>query len=557
MRTVLVMLLVGALVAGCFGEGGITVAPPKGSGGGSAAPGTAPSKAPASKSAPSGNTLRLLGDDPPTIDPALVQDATSSEYIVEIFSGLFTLNDKLEVVPDIAESYDVSPDGLVYTFKLRKDVKFQDGRGVTAQDFKYSMERAADPRTESLVADTYLGDIVGVKDKLRGKAKEISGIKVVDDYTLQITIDSPKVYFLSKLTYPTAFVVDKNNVEKGGRRWTNQPNGTGPFKLKEWKRGESITLVRNDNFYGGAPKVDQVVYNIAIAGAGTGMTMYENGDIDMVGVGLADIDRVQDPASELNSQLVRAPSLSIGYVGLNALVPPFDDVKMRQAFAAAIDKQKIVDVVLKGTVQKADGIVPPGMPEYQNKNLKPIAFDPQRAKQLLAESRYADPSSYPPLTFYVSGEGGASPRTVTAIVEMIKQNLGIDIKIQQTEWATFLQDLSTDQKKYPMFSLGWVADYPDPQNFLDVLFHSNSLDNHTGYSNKEVDALLEQARTEKDQAKRMDLYYQAEQKIVGEAGWIPLDYGESYILVKPYLKNVRFSLGVSPWLRFVSIEGAR
>jgi ABC-type transport system substrate-binding protein len=554
-KRLLVLILVAVLLSGCVPESLFRSLLPGGTS--PAVSPDAPKRSPGVVRGTPSKTLRLLGGDPPTLDPALAQDSTSSEYIVEIFSGLYSLNDKLEAVPDIAESHEVSADGKVYTFKLRKDVKFHDGRPVNAQDFKYSIERAADPATQSLVADSYLGDIIGVREKLRGKAKEVRGVEVVDDYTLRLTIDAPKVYFLYLLTYPTAFVVDKQNIEKGGRRWTAQPNGTGPFKLKEWKRGERIILTRNEQFYGGAPNIEQASFNLAIAAAGTGMTLYENGELDMVGVGLADIDRVQDPSSDLNSQLMRVATMSIGYIGINCKKPPFDDVKVRQAFAAAVDKDKIAEVVLKGVVQPANGIIPPGMPGYDNKLLKKSTFDPALAKKLLSESKYSDTSKWSLVTIQVSGEGGASPRTVTAIAEMLKQNLGIEPKIQQTEWATFLQDLKSDQSKFELFSLAWIADYPDPHDFLDILFHSESLDNNTGYSNKEVDALLEKARTEKDKAKRLEMYYQAEQKIVEEAPWIPLDHGESYVLMKPWVKNVKFSLGVAPWLRFVTVEGAR
>src|SRR3990172_919143 len=155
----------------------------------------------------SGGQLTLLGGDPPTLDPAKAGDVESATYIVEIFSGLLTLNKELKVTADIAKEWSISQDGKTYAFKLRDDAKFHDGKPVTAKDFKYSIERAADPKTESTSADTYLGDIIGVKDKLSGKAKEVQGVKVVDDYTLQIEIDSPKSYFLAKLTYPTAFVL--------------------------------------------------------------------------------------------------------------------------------------------------------------------------------------------------------------------------------------------------------------------------------------------------------------------------------------------------------------
>ncbi|MCX5995736.1 MAG: ABC transporter substrate-binding protein, partial [Chloroflexi bacterium] len=160
-------------------------------------------------------TLTLFGSGPLTLDPAMARESTSLEYIVEIFSGLVCFDPYLKLIPDIAESWDISSDGTIYTFHLRQGVEFHSGREVTANDFKYSLERVCDPATGSQTAETYLGDIVGVKEKLQGKANEISGIKVIDDYTLQITIDAPKEYFLPKLSYPTAFVVDKANVESG------------------------------------------------------------------------------------------------------------------------------------------------------------------------------------------------------------------------------------------------------------------------------------------------------------------------------------------------------
>ena len=198
-------------------------------------------------------------------------------YVAEIFSGLVTLDQNLKVVPDIAEKWDVSDDRKTYTFYLRKEVKFHDGRPVTAQDFKYSIERAANPATLSPTAENYLGDIVGVKDKLNRKAAEVSGVQVIDDYTLKITIDAPKAYFLAKLTFPTAYVVDKNNVERGGRTWTDKPNGTGPFKLQEYVRSQRLILAKNENYYGDVkPKLDEVQFILA---GGSFMTMYENGDL--------------------------------------------------------------------------------------------------------------------------------------------------------------------------------------------------------------------------------------------------------------------------------------
>ena len=276
-----------------------------------------------------GGVFRRQWADPPTLDPHLTTDTTSSFVVVELFSGLVTLNTDLELVPDIAERWEISSDGLQYTFYLRPNAKFHDGKPVTAQDFKWSIERAAAPETASPVADTYLNDIVGALDYIKGDATEISGIRVVDDTTLSITVDQPKAYFLAKLTYPTAFVVDRANVEAGGRGWTDNPNGTGPFRLKEYKIGERIVLERNQHFYREPAKVDTILLNLA---GGQSMAMYENDEIDITGVSLFDLERVLDPNEPLNKELVVAPpDFSISYIGFNTSMAPFDDPKFRQA----------------------------------------------------------------------------------------------------------------------------------------------------------------------------------------------------------------------------------
>jgi len=499
-----------------------------------------------------GATLTLPGGEPPTLDPSLSQDATSARYIVEIFSGLVTLDPDLNAVPDIAEEWEVSEGGTVYTFHLRKDAKFHDGKPVTAENFKYAIERACDPRTGSVVADTYLGDIVGAKAKLRGQADEVEGIEVLDDYTLRITIDAPKPYFLAKLTHSTAFALDPENVEQGGRTWTDHPNGTGPFRLAEYRLGERIVLERNPYYYREPrPQLERVVFVLA---GGSAMTMYENGELDAVPVGLNDIERVTDPANPLNKELTIAPTLSTFYLGFNVTQPPFDDVKVRRAFNHALDRQKIVDVIYKKTVPVAWTIVPPEMPGYDNSDLKPLAFDLDKARVLIAESIYGDVDNLPEITLYTTGAGGATNRVIEAIVGMYEQNLGLRIGIEQTDWATFLMEISRPENPYQMYSLGWIADYPDPQNFLDILFHSGSLDNHMGYANPEVDRLLEEARTEQDHDRRVSLYLQAEQMILNDAPWVPLHYDVEYWLTKPYVKGMIYPPMIIPHLQFVSIS---
>jgi oligopeptide transport system substrate-binding protein len=492
--------------------------------------------------------LRLPGDDPLTLDPALVTDVSSAIYVVELFGGLVGLDKSLKVVPDIAREWTVSDDGKTYTFKLRDDVIFTgSNRRVTASDFKYSLERAADPQTDSPVADTYLGDIVGAKDMIRGKAKEISGVKVVDDTTLQITIDAPKPYFLAKLTYPTAFVVDKDQISRDKRNWTRRPNGTGPFKLQEWKIGERVVLVPNERYHGDPkPKVSKVTYNIA---GGSSLTQYENDEVDIAGVGVNDIERIRDKSERLNKEFVEKQELSTSYVAFNTKQPPFDDAKVRQAFALSIDRDRIASVILKNLAPPATTVLPPGMPGY-NKNQRGLAYDPDRAKQLLAESKYG--TRLPRVVMTMSGTGANLGPTTEAILEMWKQTLGVEVEVEQVETATFFQDVR--RGKYQMWTLGWSADYPDPENFLDIHFYSESSHNETKYANPQLDNLLQRARTERDSESRMKLYQEAESLVLQDAPWIPLFHGAASLLVKPYVKGWEPTGLVVPILKYVNVE---
>ncbi len=501
---------------------------------------------------PQGGKLIRLYRDPPTMDPHLTTDNISGGLVNEIFGGLVTLSLDLKVVPDLAERWDVSDDGRVYTFYLRKDAKFHDGKPVTAEDVRWSLERVADPNTLSPVAEQYLSDIVGVSAKLKGTASSISGVQVIDQHTIRITIDEPKAYFLAKLTYPTAFILDRENVESGGATWTQQPNGTGPFKLAEYQVGEILRLTRNEYYHLGPPNLDEVEFILA---GGSAMLMYENDEIHLTGVGLADLERVLDPNEPLNAELMAAPaSFGVSYIGLNVDQPPLDDPLFRQALNLAIDRETISVAVLDGLSIPAYTIIPPGFPSY-NTDVRGYGYDPERALKLLKQSKYGnDLDNLPRITLSISGSFGADvPLDLEVILSSWEEVLGVTVDIQQTEWATFLQDLQ--DRRYHMFRLGWGADYADPENFLDILFHSKSDNNHTNYNNPEVDALLERARVEPDQVTRFKMYNKIEQMILDDAPWVLLwNTGETYALIKPEVKGYELTPMTIPKYRYVYLE---
>ena len=483
-----------------------------------------------------GKQLNVLYSDPPTLDPHRAQDSTSAGIILEIYSGLVSLDTNLQIIPDIAESWDISNDGMKYTFKLRDNAKFHNGKKITAEDFIWSFNRAANPATTSITAEDYLGDIVGVKEVIDGKTDKISGIKLINELTIEINIDSPKAYFLAKLTYPVSFVLDSENVKN--KNWTDSPNGSGPFMLDEYLIGEKLLLKRNSDWYREPAKIEYVSMNLA---GGQSMAMYENGEIDLTGVGMADLERVLDPSSDLNKDVVIAPlSFSQYYIGFNVQKPPFDDKYFRQALAHAINKELIATEVLSDLVKPAYGILPPGFPGY-DKTIDGLKFNEQLAKDMLAKSKYSNIQDLPRIILSVPGTGGSAGLDIEVIIEMWKQTLGIEVEIQQVEWATFLQMLNKQELQF-FSGLGWIADYPDPENFLDINFHSTKSTNHNGYKNEEVDKLLESARIEQDLNNRMQMYNKAERIIVDEAPWIPLWFpGDRYVLINQRVKNYKLT----------------
>ena len=448
-----------------------------------------------------------------------------------VFSGLVAFDPHLNLIPDLAQTWSVSSDGLTYVFTLRSNATFHDGRPVTAQDVIYSWERAADPKTQSDTVLTYLGDILGVQEMHTGKADHISGLRALDDHHLQVRIDAAKPYFLLKLTYPTAFVVDQNNVESGPN-WIYQPNGTGPYKLVQWKRGQQIVYQAYTGFYLGQPGLPYVVINLY---AGVPTALYESGSVDMAGVDLYSVDRFLDPTEPLHQELYTGVDLCTGYVVFDTTRPPFDDVKVRQAFTEAFDRQKYIDVVMQGHALPAVGAYPPGLPGF-NTSLRGLPFDPQAARQLLAESRYGGAAGLPPIVYTDAGYGSSVSPDVAAMAQMWKQYLGVTITIQNIE-PNFFLDQTYAGHHGQIFGGGWCADYPDPENFADVLFHTGSQQNNGGYSDPSLDTLLESARVEQDVDKRMQMYQQAEQIIVNDAPVLFTVHSLSYMLVKPYMKG--------------------
>ena len=372
------LLLVSGCTTGKGADGGTTT-----TGGGANSNGTG------SKAA--GNMLRYpLISEPTTLDPAKVEDGTTIDLLQNVFEGLVRWDEQNNIAPSLAEKWELSPDGTTYTFHLRHGVKFQkNGRELTADDFKYSFERACDPALASPTAPVYLADIKGVNQRLNfktgtGTPPPIDGVKVVDPYTLQITLTGFKPYWLGNMTYLCSYAVCKEEIEKtSGKVDETSGLGTGPFQFKSYVKGTSVTLDANPAYYAGKPKLDGIFRPIMTDG-GTRLSSYEAGELDFVDVSPRDLDHINsDP--NLKNDLKTFPRAATWYVALNqdSTDSPFKKKEVRQAFAHAIDPEAVVRVALKGQADLATGIVPPHLGDYVS-TCKPLKFDVAEAKKLLA-----------------------------------------------------------------------------------------------------------------------------------------------------------------------------
>ncbi len=480
---------------------------------------------------------------PTTFDPAMVQDGTTIDLLQNVFEGLVQWSPANQIVPCLADKWTVSPDGLVYTFHLRPGAKFQDGTPVTAQDVYYSMRRALDPKLASPVALDYLGDIVGAKEESAGKTTALAGVKVVDAQTVAISISKPKAYWIYTLTYPTAYVVSKAEADAASGPMSDtdvaKGAGTGPFKLAAYQKDFKVTLAANTGYWDGAPKIAGIERPI-IKDAGTRHAEYVHGNLDILQYETqGDLQADQRDAS-LKSQVKFFPRAATYYIGLNQKAfAPFKDVRVRQAFAYATDKEKIRQVALLGINDVAQDLLPEGLPGYDT-TFKGLPYDPARARELLAQAGYPGGKGFPivPMTYRESYPDLA--KTVDLLRGMWQQNLGVTVQPKQTEWGAMLQ--REDANALECYHIRWAADYLDPQDYYSLLLRTGSPEDHTVYSNPKFDALCDAADVEQDKAKRSALYRQAARIAADEVPIIPLYYQKDIELVRPNVKNIDDSL---------------
>jgi ABC-type transport system substrate-binding protein len=476
-----------------------------------------------------------------TLDPGKVQDAIMPEIMANVFEGLVAYDEKNEISPALAEKWDVTNGGKTYVFHLR-DAKFQNGTPVTADDFKWTWERNLGPELASPIATGYLGDIVGVKEYADGKAKEIAGVKVVDPHTLSVTLDKPRPYFLGNLTYPCAFVLPKAVVGAKEIRSVDQAVGTGPFKLSKVVEDQQIDLTAFDGYWGGKPKVERIARPVVIDNA-TRLSGFRNGQYDFLQLPRSDVANVQsDPKLKPLLRFEQRPAVFYFLINQKEYAP-FKDVRVRKAFAMAINREQIVNDLLTGQTV-ANGLVPPGVPGFQE-GYKGLPYDPQGARKLLAEAGYPGGKGLPKLELDYRSSRPDSRVASEAAATALQKELGVPISTKALELGALVSRRNKDQLQ--MAFMSWNADYLDPQNFLSLLMTSDSKLNHDGFSNKEFDRLCAEADVDLVPAHRAALYQRAERIAVEQAARLPLYFEMQPILISPTVKGLRMNLfGILP-----------
>ncbi len=475
---------------------------------------------------------RPLGSDPATLDPARIRDIYGLSVAQQLFDGLVQFDQTLTITPALAQFWKASRDGLTWTFTLRKGVKFHHGREVTAEDVAYSLTRILDPAIKSGSADLF-SSIKGAQEFREGKAKQVSGLTVLDRYTVQVVLTEALVPFVSVLAVGHAKIVPKEVVEQQGEAFGAHPIGTGPFKFVRWDRAKEIVLVANPDYFDGPPRLSRVLYRIFRGEEFDAMyEQFERGNLEDTPIPTQEYRRVLTTSHYVH---VKRPMFSVRFYGFNTRMKPLDDRRVRQALIYAIDREALVAEVYLDRYILARGILPPGMMSFDPK-LKGYAYDPRKARDLLAQAGYPGGRGLPPIPIW----SGVRMQKLLQEHEQIKKYLaavGIQAEFHyETNWPSFSAMLA--QGKFPIFLYAWSADVPHPDNFLFKLFYSRSPRNFTGYSNQAVDDLLLQAKRERDLQRQTDLYRQAEQVVLDDAPIIPVWHYAYERLFQPYVRSV-------------------
>ena len=487
-----------------------------------------------------------LDTNPPTLDPVQITDTISDAVAKKIFNGLVRYDRDLQPVPDLAESWTWSDVDRSYTFKLRRGVRFHNGRELKAADVKYSWERLLDPALSRYMQILEL--VEGAQDKINstGRVADTPGLQALDDYTFKVRLIQPSPTFLFLVGMLNAAVIPREAVEeaeRAGSTFGRRPIGTGPFRFVAWHENTRLVLERNPDYFRGLVKLDGVVFKI-VPSPRMRLEKFFRGEFDVSDIPYLELPRLESEHPDL---LVRKPYLRTSYLAMTMNRPGPDgkslptqplgaNLKLRQAINCAINRAHVSGTILAGRSRPAWSILPPGMPGH-DPELRAWHYDLERARRLLAEAGYPQGVGLRALTFLYKADPDVK-KIVLAIHHDLTE-LGLNVELQGLDWAAYLDRI--DKNPPDLFLLSWVADFNDPDNFLYFLFHTRQWgdNNHVRYSRREVDQLLDRGRATLDQAERIGLYRQAERLILDDCPWAILENRTNVLLLQPWVKGVR------------------
>lgn len=503
-----------------------------------------------------GSLTYVVNNESATYDPGLTSETFAAPIIGNTFEGLIRFAPDGSIVPAIAESWEVSEDGLTYTFHLR-DSNWSDGKPLTAQDFVYSWMRVLDPAAGAMNPAMFFL-IQGAEDHYNNAGTGDVAISAPDDHTFTFTLVNRVPYMLQMLTYTNFFPVRQDMVEADPEGWTRNPAtfiGNGPFRVTAFNFGESVVFEKNPEYYDAAAvSLDTLTFRL-IPEPATALAAFEAGDVD----GIESVPAPEIPRLMASSDaFMVVPSLGTTYAFFNPAQAPVDDVRVRQALSMAIDRQEIIDFVMQSADVPALGLVPYGMTlngqDFRDGTdtfgLAPTA-QPEAAQALLAEAGYPNGEGFP-ATVFVTYSSPPVERVLEAIQQQWKENLNIDVEIQASEWQVYYPEVQ--KIEYQIAQMGWGADYPHPMTFLDV-FLSDSPNNLAGWQNADFDAAIAAAKATADEAESLADMRQAEAILMNDHIILPMYHRYNYMMMSPRVEGFWRSTMNVPYFRDVHIAG--
>ena len=490
-----------------------------------------------------------------TFDPALAFDAQSITAIQMVFTGLVQLNDQEQVVGGLAQNWSVSPDGLNWTFHLKKNLKFSNGAPLTSADVAYSLDRALQPATKSSVAPIYLSLIRDADKLLAGNVSTLinDSLLTPDANTIVIQTKTKSAYFLAMLTHPCSYVVEKQLLQVYGTHFTDHlmdGGGAGPFRVTKYTHGKEIDFAPNQFYYGSHPQLQKVIFPFYPQDAAA-YNAYQAGAVDVTGVPVSTF-----ATDKKHPDFHQVPQLWINYYTMNYLAKPFDNIQIRQAFALAIDKTAIASTVWHGTVLPTNHIVPVGMNGYNPTLTGPDGTQSLKGNSTLAKTllmqglqaeKWSSVSQMPPIKLTYASGVSSFGQEVTAMIGMWQKVLGVTVTADPVDYNTLLADVTAatnNSQGLQMWGLAWVGEYPDPQDWLTRQFDSgvpnNNMNYGQNYSNdaaqqQNTQQLLEAADANFQAQPRLQAYQKAEQQLVNDVAWLPIEQVTQVYLLKPYV----------------------